>query len=475
MAKNRSVPCSDDFIAVVMDSVSDAVITTDTAGIIRSMNPAAVELTGWTESDAIGRACEEVFHIFPGRSRELVPSPVEQVLATGQATVVAENTVLIARDGEERIISDRAVPVRNAEGAVDAVVLTFRDDSAITRLREESHKTEMHLHKAQSLAGVGSWEIDLKTGAVTASEEAHRIYGTDGSTLSVKEIRKVPLPEYRKNLDLAMDALISRAVPYDEEFQIRRITDGRVYDIHSVAEYDAELGLVIGTLRDITPEKLAERQKDVLIREVHHRVKNNMATVESLLGIQERVSPEAGAILADARSRVRAMMTMYTGLYQSSETEYVALDDFFRRLSNHISESMVTSATGPIRILLDLEPLTVKTKISAPLGILLNELLTNAVKYAVIPVAQTGRTATIHVRLRRKNDRLAELSVKDDGPGLNLPGLPNESTSFGLQLVYVEAQQVDGTVTCEEDGGVSWVITFPVSPESTAESPAKTR
>ena len=108
-------------------SIGDAVITTDITGCIRNMNAAAEKLTGWKESDVVGRTIEDIFNIVNEESRQKVESPVQRVLKEGLVVGLANHTLLISKDGKEIPIADSGAPIRNEKGDINGVVLVFRD------------------------------------------------------------------------------------------------------------------------------------------------------------------------------------------------------------------------------------------------------------------------------------------------------------------------------------------------------------
>ncbi len=124
----------------------------------------------------------------------------------------------------------------------------------------ERRDAQRELERAQALARTGSWRIDLTTGRIYGSAEALRIYGVPGPDLPLDLVQSVPLPEYRSRLDEALRKLVTEGVPYDVEFEIRRVSDGAIRHIHSVAEYDRARRLVFGALQDVTELKRAERE-----------------------------------------------------------------------------------------------------------------------------------------------------------------------------------------------------------------------
>jgi len=129
-------------LAVTLRSIGDGVITSDTDGKVIMMNPVAESLTGWAESDALGKPLDDVFVIVNERSRQRCENPVSRVLATGTICGLANHTVLIARDGTQRAIADSGAPLKDEAGNVIGVVLVFRDVTERQNMEDELLKAE---------------------------------------------------------------------------------------------------------------------------------------------------------------------------------------------------------------------------------------------------------------------------------------------------------------------------------------------
>lgn len=124
---------------------------------------------------------------------------------------------------------------------------------------EELRRKEMQLRTAQRVGHVGSWEFDFNSGKVDASEEARRIYGVEGDEdLTIEKIQRIPLVEHRPMMDKALRGLLQHNIPYDIQFRIKRQNDGKIRIINAVAEYDAIRNVVIGTIQDVTDQKMSE-------------------------------------------------------------------------------------------------------------------------------------------------------------------------------------------------------------------------
>jgi PAS domain S-box-containing protein len=250
---------SEDKLKVTFDSIGDAVITTDVKGIITKMNPSAEKLTGWRESDALGKDLDTVFKIINAKTGDKAFNPVSKVIDTGEICGLANHTVLIAKDGSRKQIADSAAPIRSRNKKIIGVVLVFRDVSEEYERREELWKSQFQMARGQKIANFGSWEFDFNDYSVFGSEQARKIYGiSKDEEFSIETIQTVPLPEYRKMMDKALADLMANDSSYDIEFKIKRQNDGAIRLIHSVAEYDKGNNKVFGIIHDITHQREME-------------------------------------------------------------------------------------------------------------------------------------------------------------------------------------------------------------------------
>jgi PAS domain S-box-containing protein len=145
MRAQQALRASEQRLATTLDSIGDAVIATDIAGRIVRLNPAAERLTGWPAGEAAGRPLDEVFRIVSGQTRRPAADPVARVLATGEVVGLANDTLLLARDGRELQIADSAAPIRGADGRTDGVVLAFSDVTEKYRVVQALRESERQL------------------------------------------------------------------------------------------------------------------------------------------------------------------------------------------------------------------------------------------------------------------------------------------------------------------------------------------
>ncbi|MDX2167134.1 MAG: histidine kinase dimerization/phosphoacceptor domain -containing protein [Deltaproteobacteria bacterium] len=201
----------------------------------------------------------------------------------------------------------------------------------------------------------------------------------------------------------------------------------------------------------------ALKEKELLVKEVHHRVKNNLQVMTSLLNLQSHTTqaPAVLAALDEARGRLASIGLLYEKLHLAPDLGQIGLGDYLRDVAQRVSEQLDRPA-GRVRLTVEIDPITVNPDRAIPSGLIVNELVTNALKHAFVGRAE-GR---IHLAVRRTGDGGVRLSLSDDGVGLPADLDPSHSPGLGLQLVAMFAEQLDATLAVDRAGGTSWAIAF---------------
>ncbi len=208
----------------------------------------------------------------------------------------------------------------------------------------------------------------------------------------------------------------------------------------------------------------AVEKQELLMKEIHHRVKNNLQIVASLLNLQAaRIrQPEARAEFASARDRIRALATLHRHLYLQGEVHTIDMPAFLKELCGQIFDAMGETAGKRISLHIEASPLQMNSDQAVPLSLIVTEAVSNAVKYAF----PKGRTGTVCVRLT-DTDGSAELVVEDDGVGIPAGRTETETGTrdgLGLTLIRGFARQLGGTLVVEEAGGTRYVVRVPLTP-----------
>jgi two-component sensor histidine kinase/PAS domain-containing protein len=314
----------------------------------------------------------------------------------------------------------------------------------------------------------GLWDWNLVTGEVYYSPRCRELLGdADGAWGGVTEAFDARLhPEDRDRVLAALHAHLNDRTPFDLEHRFRTCAgDYHWFRSCGQAQWDAagKPHRMVGSLSDITGRKRAEeqvlaslREKEALLREIHHRVKNNLQIITSLLNLQADRIPEpvVRAALAETRNRVRSMAMLHETLYRSKNLARIDVRKYVRELCDHLLRTY-EPAPGRIDVRQDVADLEMDLDRAIPCGLIINELVSNALKYAF----PDGRRGRVEIRLHPCAGGTYRLSVGDDGVGL--PDGAGDGKALGLQLVRGLAGQLGGTFALHRDGGTTACVTFP--------------
>jgi two-component sensor histidine kinase len=222
--------------------------------------------------------------------------------------------------------------------------------------------------------------------------------------------------------------------------------------------------VVCSMLDDVTPLVKAKAElaaaleaKDALLKEVYHRVKNNLTTVASLLSLESASIEDERALKSfeECQARIQSMALVHEELYGSKDLSRLDFGPYVSKIARRISYSF--GQPSDVELAIECESVPLEAETAVPLGLVANELITNAFKYAFA----AGRGGRLAVRLSRHPPDEAVLSIADDGSGLAEGIDPETTTSLGFQLVRSLARQVEGHAEFFREGGFECRVFFP--------------
>ena len=222
---------------------------------------------------------------------------------------------------------------------------------------------------------------------------------------------------------------------------------------------------VYTTFFDITERKWAEElikkslaEKEVLLKEIHHRVKNNLQVVSSILNLQSGYikNKELKGIFKESQDRIKSMALVHAQLYQSKDFSNIGLPEYFKILIENIFNSYVDSPSK-VELKMEIEDIKLDIDTSMVLGLIVNELCSNALKYAF----PEGRQGELCVEFRRTDNENYLLVIRDNGVGLLGDFDIDKAESMGFLLVESMVEQLDGTLEIDQNSGTSFKIIFP--------------
>lgn len=434
----------------VMDMTPTGMLLVDTGGVILEANTRAAETFGYVRSELVGLSVDALLPLrhqgaHPHHRKAFFENPEERPMGEGRELYG------LRKDGTEVPVEVGLKPVVTPEGGFTLAAIA----NMSVRKRAEMDRNKL---------------FELSTDMLCVA-------GTDGYFRRLN-------PAFRATLGYELSDLLARPFvefvhPDDVDKTLRETEKlGRLFPtIHFENRYRCKdgtykwlswrctpdpSGSLYAVARDITHEKreaektlAALREKEALLQEIHHRVKNNLQVVSSLIHMQMR-KLDQGPIkeaLRTCRLRVQTMALIHERLYQSADYARIPFGTYAKHLATEIVSATGISP-GEIALVLDVDEVTLGLDRAIPSGLILNELITNALKHA-FPQDARG---TVAVRLRRTQGSVT-LTVEDDGIGL--ASVPGEPETLGLQLVRILAKQIGGTLEMEGNAGTKVRVVFP--------------
>jgi len=221
-------------------------------------------------------------------------------------------------------------------------------------------------------------------------------------------------------------------------------------------------------LNDIRERRQAEdvikrslEEKEVMLKEIHHRVKNNMQVISSLLSLQAKgvADSTVKAMLEESRNRVSSMSLVHEKLYQSKDLAYIDFKDYLQSLVAGIAN---TYKRHDVVISVDMEPVALDVNVGIPCGLIVNELVSNSLKHAF----PDGRKGTIILGINKNSEGNYVLFIADNGIGFPTEVVFRKTSTLGLQLVNVLSAQINGNIELSQEEGTRFNVTFPRTSKS---------
>lgn len=310
--------------------------------------------------------------------------------------------------------------------------------------------------------------VDREQRIVQFNKSAERIFGHQageiiGQPLDILLPDRIAAIHRRHVQDFAESSMAARQMGERSEILGRR-KDGSEFPAEASIS-KADVGgriMFMAIVRDVSSRKTVQqqleaslREKEMLLKEVHHRVKNNLQVVSSLLALQSRGDEKARMVLHETQDRVHSMALVHEILYQSGNLSTIDLGNYLRQLAAHLFQSYEVS-TARIHLRTDVEKLYVDVDAAVQCGLIISELVSNSLKYAF----PGGRQGEIKIEAIQHPDGLVDLTVADNGIGLESEFDWSTAKTLGWRLVQSLSEQLGATIEVKSRGGTEVRLRF---------------
>lgn len=310
------------------------------------------------------------------------------------------------------------------------------------------------------------WETAGRLGVLDVNEETLKLFEAPDKKTLIQRLPETFTPQALATLKEAMINLFQGNQHISLETSYKTLKGNHrdiLVDFH-FPRMEATTKKTIISMVDITERKKAQEQleksltdKEILLKEVHHRVKNNLAVITSLIDLQmmKNMEQETKDLLMDIENRVRTMALVHEHLYKNSDLKDIAVRNYVSNLLETLMDSYWMHARRPL-IELEIDDILLGLDTLIPLGLIINEIFSNSLKHAF-----SGETpGKVYLSLKGERDRI-QLVMGDDGAGLPPEEELNETESLGWMLIQALTQQIKAQLTIDRQGGSRFTLTFP--------------
>ncbi|OYU25910.1 MAG: PAS domain S-box protein [Burkholderiales bacterium PBB2] len=449
-------------------------------GLLLEANRAPLEAAGIGKDAVLGRRFCDTY--WWSHDTELQGWLQAAIADAGQGQVVRRDLVVRMRDDSRMTIDFMLAPLRDSQDRISHVIASGIDISDRVHSERALRASEARFRSAFNAAPDGMALVNASGRILLANSAMDRLFASPSGSLQDSDINTlVPLPARGGHTGLISQFfghLQTRSMAKRRSLQALR-RDGSLFNVevglNPIA--DSEPPEVLATVTDIDERLAAQAQieralqeKTALLSEVHHRVKNNLQIISSLLRLQSRhVDESVKRVLRESKNRIRAMALTHQLLYERNDFTELELGPYLKRLAALLRESYSDPQQSiQVQVQAPDSGLSIHLQEAIPCGLIVNELVTNAFKHAF----PDGRAGTIEIHAERDADGRLRVEVGDDGVGLAQRPDWKDSRTLGFQLVPLLAEQLDGQLSLLDGPGTRIRVCFASQQELPGDSSA---
>lgn len=450
----------------ILESVGEGILFSDASGQLRLANTKARELRNHTTSvtpDATFMAEAGIYD----ESGTIPLSPAQLPLVRALGGEVVDMQRMFVRNPHVPLgvhIQARARPIVDADGSLRGAVATLVDVTALQIARDQLSRSLANVSSITDAIPIGLF-VRRGDRMIYANPAFAQLLGWERAELVGIEILEIVDPADRSLVAHRMAHLDGNStLPPPPLAVIRLQARHGVVTVEATSlrvDYDGEPAVLV-ICRDVTHEQQARaqidaslREKEALLKEIHHRVKNNLSVIASLLFMQSRSStdPVMRDALAQSMARVRSIGLVHEQLYSTKDLAHIELGGYLRTLVRETLSTLAGAERG-VAFEVRADPISIDLDQAMPCGLIVNELLTNAIKHAFPPGGGGGTVVIgVHEELGR-----VHIEVTDNGVGFDPTAV--RPGSLGLELIRELCAQLDARSTMSGSAGTSFAFSF---------------
>lgn len=439
----------------------------DLKGRFLKANHRLCEILGYSEKELLTKTFSDVTH--PDDLQIGLDKMKEMIQGITDFTSFEKR--YYRKDGNLIYVNISPSLIRNEEGEPQYFVGLWQDITEGKKAEEAIKASEEKFRNLFESSTDAIHVMDTEGNLLDCNKIAYERLGYTKEEMVGKDISQLDSPGDAINVPKRVEHLKNHGKAVFEAENMRK--DGTVLPVEvnaSVIEFGGEK-VVLALNRDITERKEAEEElkdyseklrvsldeKDVLLKEVHHRVKNNMQIISSLLNLQKGYikDNEAVEIFTDSQNRIKSMALVHESLYKSPGLSNINMRDYVNELTTGLIKTYRTG-TEIIDLKTNVEDVFIGVDTAVPCGLILNELVTNSLKHA-FPGEEGGE---IWIRLRQTSQGQIELAVGDNGVGIPEEIDVYNTETLGLDLIKSLTKQLKGEIDLKREDGTEFVVIF---------------
>lgn len=448
-----------EFSELLINSTIDGIFAVDRNCCYTVWNPGMETISGVSKEQTIGKCPLEIFPFF----QEIGEDKFLYAVLAGETVIAKDRPFIFPETGKQGFMEAYYSPLSDTKGNIIGGIGIVRDVTDRKIAQEEIQQQAQIIKHIRGALVV----TDLQGNIITWNRGAEQLYGYETAEVLGKNINFLYPQEHQAICkDLAMQPLLEKG---EHQLEIKAYKKNReeIYTIVFLSLLKNLEGAISGIIAyslDITERKLMENklrnslsEKEVLLKEVHHRVKNNLQIISSLFYLQSRYIQDEKIlqILQDNRDRIHSMALIHEKLYGAETLEKIDFKDYISTLTKNLLTSY--NFNKNINLIVNIEPLFFDIDRAIPCGLIINELVSNSLKYA-FPDRKDGKiTVDFFVTL----SNTYEMIISDNGEGFAEAVDFHNKKSLGLRLVYsLVTKQLDGTIEANGYNGAIFKINF---------------